>query len=251
MDLSASIVNFVVLACFGLLLASLVYSRSAHRKSAANMTLAILLVAESLRIMTIFVDYNRPLGDISAASPFVFSRLLNGPLIYLYARLVLGLQRRLQRRDLRHFVPFLIILIVVYLSPVLRGDLAGRGEWRSNVNFNVTVDNVYPLLVLAFMMIVLISYSIATLKLISLNRHKLVNLYADYESISLKWLRALCYVHLLIAIMAPLYFLVVSQISAYIGAPMAFFSYSFITTAFLFFFITVYGFQQPVVFVLV
>ncbi len=241
-------VHLFLLVALGFILATLVYQSRRSVTDWANSLIVLLLVLESSRLAIMYLDAFRDETEGALLAPVIFSRLLNGPIVYLYTLFVLGLKVRFELRDLKHLIPFTVMLVATYVFSLGYAELAPHGQWRTEVQFDLSAAGLYPVGVLILMMVVLVFYAIAALRVINQFGYKLQALYADYQVTSLTWLRVLCYLHLCIALIAPFYFGLAGIGFSLAGSSIPAFGFSLVSTSGLFFLIVVYGFRQPRVF---
>lgn len=188
-------INFWVgLSIFGVgqgvfLSAALLFHRRGNQL--ANRTLALLIFLFSMRLGE-FVAYwtNFFLKFPHFAFTTVSFQLLFGVLLYLYAKTLTGAGSSLKKRDLLHFLPF--VLHVLWLLPFYLQD----GAYKINVLKQIIyTDN--PTFSTRFFIVEglqnlqMLLYTILTVRLIKRYHQKINGAFLSLEKINLKWLQHL------------------------------------------------------------
>jgi AraC-like DNA-binding protein len=156
--------------------------RLAHRLLAVAVLAFSIYLASAVYYTAGLVDVYPHFFGIAHPMPFLF-----GPLIYLYARCASDRSRRLERRDLWHFVPFLLVA----LSAVPIYAMTGSAKVAL---FHAISQGTVPAEVAVADRLKLVSgiaYSIATLRLIRAHQRVVADNYSSLERVNLEWLRRL------------------------------------------------------------
>ena len=106
---------FVVL-CFQFLFVSIFLFQSRQGKSISNKLLAILFFMLSIAIINLYITVFRIEVSFSGLlfidDTFMFAY---GPLLYLFTRSVLIKDYKFRKKDILHFIPFLLVLSLVMM----------------------------------------------------------------------------------------------------------------------------------------
>jgi AraC-like DNA-binding protein len=169
----------------GFLLAILLFTRK--KNHAANTVLGLLVGALSLDLLQANYTFNHlyevypHLMGITYVFPFLY-----GPLFYLYARLLTSEKRKLEWKNVLHFLP--AFLILVYASPVyfLTGpekiDFISLMNTDRPLEFSI-IDNLKP--IHGFI------YTILVIRVIARHNRRIRDAFSNIDLINLLWLRSL------------------------------------------------------------
>lgn len=176
---------FLLAAVQGILLAVLLFFRKQNH--AANAVLCVLVGALSLDLLQavyfingLFNEYPHLMGIT-----YVFP-LLYGPLFYLYVLLLTTEGRKVEWKDLLHFIPAAVVLI--YVSPVYvltapeKIEFIHRMGTDQPLDFRI-IDNLKPLQGLI--------YTVLTIRMITRHNRRIREVFSNIDRINLVWLRSL------------------------------------------------------------
>lgn len=124
------------------------------------------------------------------SASFISLLMLHGPFLYLYIYALVGEKFQINRKDLFHFVPFLLFNIYLFISSFL-----------PEVSENISLDHVKsehgaPLLFTFFLILTALSgpvYFILSIRLFKRLDINIFNNFSTSENINLDWLRKLVY----------------------------------------------------------
>jgi AraC-like DNA-binding protein/uncharacterized membrane protein YfcA len=179
-------IHLVILlgALQGVLLTVALATKRSNRT--ANRLLAAVMLAFSIYLATtvfnaagLFERFPHSFG-ISYPLPFLF-----GPLIYLYARTAADRNRRLERRDSLHAVPF--VATVLAGLPIYLMSAAGKRALYDHL----TTGGAPPLLIAVADPLKLLSgviYATATIVFLRRHRERVKQSYSTTEHVNLRWL---------------------------------------------------------------
>lgn len=167
----------------GVFLASALATRRQNRT--ANRLLAAAMLSFSLYLTTTVYHTGRLERDFphffGLGYPTMF---LFGPLVYLYAAAASDRSRRLARRDVLHFAPF--VAIVLAGLPMYLSSGAEKLAFYQRI-----LDNDLPIVVRVadpLKFVSGISYTVATLLLLRRHRERVKENYSSIERVDLLWL---------------------------------------------------------------
>jgi AraC-like DNA-binding protein len=151
----------------------------------ANRVLAVTMFAFSIYLATTVYHAAGYVGVyphfFGAAHPLPF---LYGPLIYLYAVTAADRSRTFGRRDLLHFVPFAVVVIVglpIYFLSGAEKVALYDGLTRGIVPREIVVENILKL-------VSGVVYTVATLVFLRRHRDQVKASYSSVERVNLRWL---------------------------------------------------------------
>jgi len=173
------LLDFLVVAEFSqaLLLIFILLIMDKNRK--ANIFFALFLFILSANFFSFFLFKSGinilPAIFVSISIPGISTA---GVLIYLYALLVTGLIEKLNKRQLFHFIPYLINLIFfIIIIYKVEGDPRKSLEFK-NSTFIIIITGLVNS----------IAYIIYTIIILKKYYHRIENYYSDIEKMSLNWL---------------------------------------------------------------
>ena len=162
-----------------------------RENQAANRLLVLLLILISF---SLFLNYSYLTGLIRKI-PFLIGvdntfPFLYGPILYLYARLLISKNRDFRISDLFHFTPFFLYFLYVFFSFYLR-DNSYKLDFLYRIrNSEVPLD----IIISNFLKIIQsVLYFVLTLKLIYNHQKSIIKEFSYTERISLNWLLVLTY----------------------------------------------------------
>ncbi len=176
---------FLLAGIQGFLLVILLFTRGANK--AANLVLGILVGTLSLDLLQaaytlshMYEEYPHLMG-ITYNFPFLY-----GPFFYLYARLLTSEQRRLERKNLLHFLPF--VLLVAYTCPVYFMSGAEKIQFIHLMNTSrplqyAIIDHLKP--VHGFI------YTVLASRVVARHNRRIKDAFSNIDRINLLWLQSL------------------------------------------------------------
>ncbi len=176
---------FLLASVQGFLLTLLLFTRKQNH--VANTTLGILVGALSLDLLqevyyinSLYETYPHLLG-ITYVFPFLY-----GPIFYLYAILLTGERRRLEWKDLLHFLPAAVTLGLTSWVYFLTG--------QEKIDFIRTMDIAQPAFFKVIKCLVPIqglTYTVLTIRVLARHNKRIRDAFSNIDRINLLWLRTL------------------------------------------------------------
>lgn len=179
MESSFTTIEIILLigAVQGFVLAFVLFT-SKKAKALPNRLLSILLIIFSLNIIIHTVSHgNHPWHIPHHETIITLLFFLVGPLLYLYAKLLTITPQHINRKDLLHFLPFVIFLIISFPLYI--------------VSINMDKPVAFLLIIMDSVIVHIILYMILSIMLLRKHALKIKQSFSSIERINLNWLRFL------------------------------------------------------------
>ena len=180
MEFIFSNIILILAAAQGLLLALLIYQK--HRENYANRYLFLLMISYSITLCNLLFHDLNIIDKIPVLILFTGVPLSSFPLHYLYARHLTNCYLRFERRELFHFIPFLlfsVFLTVMYMVQFLNGSSVIEIHTSDSLLNHVFT---FTIIIQGFV------YTVSTLNIVRNHEIRIREVFSSVQKLQLNWL---------------------------------------------------------------